>query len=222
MEGLMSIRSKEEQLFNQLQAREKVIVRDGVVNEKAYLASGRKLLFLLKEANSPEAKESWDLRDFVKDTDRAYTWANVARWILGIREIEKNLMWSDVVKRAWSERESLLSSVVVMNVKKTPGRSSSDEADLRSWAVTHRDFLQKQFSLYNPDLVVCCGFGTSRVAQAAEMIHPISKQQTSHGVWTMKVTPETEWITYYHPQARIPAHLMYYGLMDCVREIFPD
>lgn len=215
----MTIREQENQLYNEFQSPRKKIIRDGIVDEAIYKRSKPKLLFLLKEVNYPDAPETWDLRDYVKEHARGYTWDNIARWVLGIQNFRKDLSWETVQAEVKKNKYHLLRSIVAMNVKKSPGGASADAAQLQKWAGEHGDLLRRQFALYRPDLVVCCGFSTSDAAKAAGLIEPNSGVQSKHGVWYTSISKKTKWITFYHPQARYPHHLMYYGLIDAAREV---
>ena len=93
----MSIRDSEEELFAEWRAKRPGFVSDGVVHEDTYLQSSRKLLFVLKEVNSPGVGD-WDLRDFLKRGDRPQTWDNVTRWVEGIRRLTEDIPWIDFVK----------------------------------------------------------------------------------------------------------------------------
>jgi hypothetical protein len=216
---LTTIKQNEIELFHRHEKEHGKLVRDGVVDEVRYRDSRPKLLFLLKEVNHPNAPEDWDLRDYVEDDPRSYTWDNVARWVLGLRNLDEDICWIRVQERMKNERIDLLRSIVVMNVKKEPGGAAAHKGELVRWANSHRELLQEQFLFYKPDLVICCGYDVSDAAKAAGIIKPGSGTQTKRGVWYTKIMENTSWITFYHPQARYPHHLMYYGLIDAAREV---
>jgi uracil-DNA glycosylase len=110
-----------------------------------------------------------------------------------------------------------------MNLKKSPGGSAADNATLASIAKEDREYLNQQFSLYNPDLVVCCGSVTSEVFHSVmELDSPPDWKTTTRGVWFHEYEPKKYIVEYSHPQARVQGYLLYYGLVDAVREIFTN
>jgi hypothetical protein len=86
----------------------------------------------------------------------------------------------------------------------------------------HRDaeHLREQFNLYSADLVICCG---STVADAFDAcikpgtIEPL--RSTARGVKYLEYAPRRFVIRYSHQEARVAANLLYYGLVDAVREL---
>ena len=55
-------------------------------------------------------------------------------------------------------RKETLKSICSMNLKKTPGGSSTKPAELK-FAKEDGNFIQKQYNLYNPDITICGGTG---------------------------------------------------------------
>ena len=86
---LMSIKKSETKLFNQLKINNPSIVTDGVVNEKEYLDSKYKILYVMKEVNSYQ-NGGWSLTEFISNGAIPQTWDNVARWTEGILNLEKD------------------------------------------------------------------------------------------------------------------------------------
>ena len=83
------------------------------------------------------------------------------------------------------------------------------------WPVVQRDAgqLREQFNLYSADLVICCG---STVAEAFDAcIKPGNIEpwrSTARGVDYLEYAPRRFVISYSHPEARVAANLLYYGL----------
>ena len=215
----MTIRKHEDRLFARLHQKYDFIVSDGMLDESRYANTEPRILFILKEANDPEPTQSWDLRWHLQNRQITGTYVGIARWIYGMNNLDRDVPWEEVHGLGNEQMKQQLVTAAVMNVKKTPGKATSKEAELKAWAVDNADTLRAQFNLYEPDIVICCGYSTSRVAQAAKIIEPAEKKRTSRGVWTMKTTAGTQWITFHHPEAHVPDHLLYYGLIDAVKEI---
>jgi len=216
----MNIRTSEEELFAEWRAKRRGFVADGVVDESAYLQSSRKLLFVLKEVNDPDGG-GWDLREIVKTGDRASTWNNITRWVEGIRRLDEDIPWSELVEIDRERRRETLKSIAVVNLKKSPGGHTTDSAELAKISEEDRVLLIRQFALYAPDVIVCCG--------TSELFHslvPICEQpqwkSTRRGVGFHEYRPEKFVMKYYHPETRCAASLLYYGLIDAIREILSD
>ena len=89
----MSIKEREEFLFQKLREKDASIVVDGVICEQEFLNARYKIVYILKEVNGGK---SWDLRDFVYEGGRPQTWDNIARWTEGILSWEKEFPWSEM------------------------------------------------------------------------------------------------------------------------------
>ena len=85
----MSIKEREEFLFQKLREKDPDIVADGVICEQEFLNARYKIVYILKEVNGGK---SWDLRDFVYEGGRPQTWDNIARWTEGILSWEKEFL----------------------------------------------------------------------------------------------------------------------------------
>ena len=215
----MNIRQQEETLFKEWRAVRPAFVADGVVDESAYLASKTKLLFVLKEVNDPDGG-NWDLREFMRSGGRPQTWNNVARWIEGIRNLSSEIAWKQLVPIDAQRRISALQSVAAMNLKKTPGGHPTNLEELNKVAAEDWQFLNRQFNLYDPDIVICCG------RPARDTFHSLidfgveeSWQMTSRGVMFHEFRPGKYVVSYDHPGALVADNILYYGLVDALREI---
>jgi hypothetical protein len=216
----MEISARENKLFAQWELRRRDLVRDGVVDEAAFSKSRPKVLFLLKEVNSP-GHGGWDLREFIRrDAGQPQTWDLVTRWVLGIKNIKNDAAWAELETITPQQRREALVSVVLMNLKKTPGGQTSNDAELKRVAREDSDLLKQQYRLYDPDLVVCCG---SIVAELFEEViqEPPSGPwaSTKRGIRYKQLGSGKYVVGFSHPEARVDHSLLYYGLVDAVREI---
>lgn len=213
----MSIRSKEEQLFSVWSSGRPDFVTDGVADENLYLESGTKLLFVLKEVNDLGGG-GWDLREFVRSGGRAQTWNNITRWVEGIRNLPNDIVWDTLETVDESRRQAALSAVAAMNLRKSPGGHTSDVARLEMDAKKDREFINQQVALYDPDYVICCG--TSDLFHfLVDFPQTPEWKRTTRGVWYHEPTAGKYVIAYSHPEARCASSLLYYGLVDAIREI---
>ncbi|MCX6135894.1 MAG: hypothetical protein NTV54_00135 [Ignavibacteriales bacterium] len=218
MEYEMTIKQKEDKFFASFPIPSKIVVRDGIVEEGSYSISNPKLLFLLKEPESP-GEGGWSLADHIHTEKRTPIFDTIARWVSGIRNLPANLPWWAVKDISPYTRICVLNFVVLFNLKKTPGYGTADEIALERFVEKNVDLLKEQFSFYNPDVVVCCGNSTTRLFD--KFLSPINKpwSKTRAGIPYREYEPKRIAIAYTHPQARVNKEKQYDGIVNAVREI---
>jgi len=211
-----SMMEQQEELFAEWKRGREYFVSDGVVCESEYVKSPIKLLFLLKEVNG--GKE-WNLCQYLENGGRAQTWDNVARWIEGIFRINEDICWSELdsgKESNTSRRKKYLKSICAVNVKKAPGGSTSDMDEIKSTGIRDAEYLKKQISIYKPEIIICCG--TENVYSKAIADGKLQWKRTSRGVW-YACDGNRIVVSYVHPEARVQSSLIYYGLIDAIKEI---
>lgn len=215
----MSITEKENALFNEWAENRSGFVQDGVVDKKVYLESNPKLLFVMKDVNDPQG-EMRDLKCFLREGTLPTTWNNVTRWVHGIRYLGRDIDWSSIEEISKGKRKEILNSICVMNLKKSPGGGKTNIHELYKIAEEDKEPLNKQFKLYDPDLIICCGSVTTDVfVSKIELKNNLKWETTSRSIKFCEFKPHKYLISYYHPQARLLSCLLYYGLIDAVKEI---
>ena len=218
----MKIEQLEEKLFCKWAHRCPDLVRDGVAHEDTYLASEPRILLVMKEVNDPGGG-GWDLREFMREGGRGTTWNNVTRWVKGIRNLERDISWSELEEITEPQRIKALRSIAVMNLKKSPGGHTTKTDILAKGAWDDRDLLTEQFLLYDADLAICCGSIVGDLFDdVVEVCEHRDWKSTSRGIWYRESRSQKYVVAYSHPQARVSPNLLYYGLVDAVREILPD
>ena len=212
----MSIQQKEEELFKRWSVSRSGFVKDGVVNEDEYLKSIPKVLFILKEVNDYQG----DVRDVLRKGNRAQTWSNVTRWMKGIRHLKDDIPWRDLEKIEDSQRREELKSIAVMNLKKTSGKSTTNEKELERIVAEDIDIIRQQIELYNADFTICCGSITARLIQEVMgLTDKFDWTSTKRGIIFHRNDHGKSIVHYFHPEARCSDNLLYYGLVDAIREI---
>jgi hypothetical protein len=214
------IRNQEEALFDEWSRAMRIanFAKDGIVCERKYKASKPRLLFVLKETN--DSKKNFDLRKFIASGARAYTWDNVARWANGIRNVDKRLRWEEVKTITPEQRAKHLASVAAINMKKSPGGHTTDAKLFRKAFEQDKEFIRRQIALYKADLVVLCGsivVEGFRLVCGSDFAGPW--RTTSRGIEFVEYQPGKFAVSYAHPEARVQDCLLFYGLVDAVREI---
>lgn len=238
----MNIKDEENRLFEEWkQSNDKPVgdfVPDGTVNPKRFHVANKKLLFVLKEANMTEGPDSnedskerspvpFDLRQYLVEGAEGSTWNNVTRWTRGILNLENDLNWcAHKLGNVDNDcRKKYLPEICALNLNKWGGGGFTKESEFRESVMKDVPFIRKQLSLYldncKLDFVICCGsivwellMGTIIKEQ-----NPNSEAYTNRGVVYKRLPTGTIVINYYHPQAHWPAHMLYYTLIDAVREL---
>ncbi len=216
----MSISNAEAQLFARWLERRPDLVRDGVVDEQAYLQSDPKLLFVLKEVNDPDGGGVRDLREFMRTGARWQTWNPIARWITAIRRLPARTCWHDVAGIDKARRIQALQSIAAMNLKKSPGGASTQYESLAAAARADSDLLAEQFLLYDADVVICCGGSVAMlVDEAFRLDGGRAWKSTTRGVRYKEYKEGKSIISYTHPQVRSWQNLLLYGIVDAIAEL---
>ncbi|GBF18028.1 MULTISPECIES: hypothetical protein [Arenibacter] len=221
---IASIEKQEKELFNEWRKTTPNLSEDGIVEPKSYLNADIKILFLLKEVNS---KEGFNLKEFVRNGGRTQTWDNIAKWTCGIHNMKKEFKWDEIepIKNI-KIRKEWLRFIGVMNIKKTPGGHTSNAKSLWEDSSKDKEFLNRQFKLYynnpqlKPDLIIACGTQTSNFFHT---LIPFAQDKlwmhTTRGVKYYEYETGKFFIKYAHPEARVADNLLYYGLIDAIKEL---
>ena len=212
----MSIKEKEDKLFEELRKAVPEAVDDGVVSEVDYLSAEKKILFVLKEVNGGQG---WSLRNFLLDGGRAQTWNNISRWATGILNLDKNFNWKDLEFVDEEYRKRSLRKIAAINLKKISGECVADDAEIYKAAKMNSRILREQLDLYNPDIVVCCGTAYGFVDFCYGGVN--DWLMTSRGIRYIKDEENSRVIVEFsHPEARVNNAYLYYALTDAVKEIY--
>ena len=214
----MSIKKSETKLFNQLKINNPSIVTDGVVNEKEYLDSKYKILYIMKEVNSYQ-NGGWSLTEFISNGAIPQTWDNVARWTEGILNLEKDFDWEYLSRANDLRRNIYLKKIASINLKKTPGRHTSIAKEISMGAKNNKEIIKKQVDIYQPDIIICCGTSGIFVKDCLES--DLTWQMTSRGIEYM-ILDNTIIVSFSHPEARVADQYLYYALIDAIREILEE
>ena len=103
-----------------------------------------------------------------------------------------------------------------MNLKKSAGGGACNEEQLEGVFRQDKGYLAEQFSIYNPDLIICCGTGNL----VYELLGKGAKKSRTHrGIDYCEYSKNQFLIWFLHPQAHNHAYFMFYALIDAVKEI---
>ena len=104
-----------------------------------------------------------------------------------------------------AEANSYLKKVAVINIKKSDGKSKSNNKDIIQYAEYDAEEILREIEIINPDIIVC-GYTIGPLNAALKKMDPTfiqfksNKETTSenyHYVWKNRIV-----IDYYHPAAR--------------------
>jgi hypothetical protein len=128
---------------------------DGIMNFDAWIKSKPKILFLLKENHA--AEDDWEPSDGITRDANIFS-LNIVRW----RQILIKLSKNPAEEPSFSNIElpESVNDIAIIEVKKLNERKpSSNNADIKKYAIKDRELIKEQFKLINPDIIVCCSTG---------------------------------------------------------------
>lgn len=214
----MSIIGQQKEIFEELRRLNPEVIEDGISDEDKYISSAYRIMYVLKEVNGGFG---WSLcqhlKNGVRDQEHDPTWDNIARWTEGIFNLPEEFKWSRLENNCRQRRKDMLSRICAVNVKKTSGGYISNSREIYMSAQDNSDILKRQYKLYAPDIVVCCGTYEA-FTDACFKDEEIKWQTTARGVWYFKDGTTTV-ISFSHPAARVRDCYLYYALTDAIMEI---
>lgn len=215
----MSITEKENELFIRWSANRPGFITDGVPDEGAYQASEPKIMFVMKEVEDP-GEGSGDHREFLRCGASPQPWNHITRWVIGLRQLDEDIAWNLFEDVSVQHRSGTLRSICVMHLIKTPAGHAAQNPGLESTEQEDKKNLNAQFRLYDADLVICCGAATSDIFHSLITFEPSPVWQTTkRGIRFHEYGPQKYVVSYSYPEARVQDCLLYYGLVDAVREM---
>ena len=233
---MMSIKDLEDELFEEWIKKRggEQFIKDGVTDSNSFISSSPRILFLLKEANKHSKDEDRDLTDtgldlriFLRNGARPATWDNATRWIRGIRSVwnqpDHSPGWKENKSVNKDIRRDFLQEIGMMNLKKTPGTNVAVNKNLERVAIEDQELIRRQFAIYKNfvDVVISCGSVVTRLASTV-LINEIQWSNTLYtdrGIEYYRIRNGGILIDYSHPEARVSESLLFYGLIDAIREI---
>ncbi|HFQ5215898.1 TPA: hypothetical protein ACGUW3_004509, partial [Vibrio vulnificus] len=210
--------SRNGMIFDEWKNREihkgKFFITDGVIDIDRWEQSSFKILFILKEAYSgtPDSEGEWDLASYLNQglhALRGKMWKTVSQWCLGIQKlvISGEVCIFDESYKGNMEFDDALRGCAVINLKKSSGYSSSNNADLRQYVESDWDLIEAQIDELKPDLIVC---GST---------WPLIKSKIPHekcGEWLYK-SDRHYFVDFWHPANQYPNKLNYYSLLTALK-----
>ena len=85
-----------------------------------------------------------------------------------------------------------------MNLKKSPGGPTTNSAALATVARQDKDYIRRQYDLYDPDITICGGVGVGKLFREA-VGHQMMWQETTRGVWWYERNARKYVVSFSHP-----------------------
>lgn len=202
-------------------------IPDGVVDERQWDKAKVKVLYLLKEVNGGT---DWDEREYLAGYNTIPEFIKthspsidaLILWTYGLTSGNPDEPWSQVLSTTAdkSVQSALLSEIGVVNLKKTSGFGVADLKTLDAFATEpyNQEMLRRQLALYHPDIVICGGTAYYLTTLYGEDLAIKKWNTTKRGVRYTK-RESTMYIDFCHPLIRAPKNMIYYSLLDTIKEI---
>jgi hypothetical protein len=138
--------------------KNKGFVSDGIVDFDEWEKADQKILVVLKEAYGD--KKQWKLTDLIGDDDREKIknyphYKMLSKWLYVLHNTTHDKLPESIEDIDPDLADSYLLSCAVINIKKSSGKSTSNNNEIYDYAVQDKDFLKKQIDLINPQIVLC-------------------------------------------------------------------
>lgn len=144
----------------ELHKNEPFINKDGIIDLDEWVNTDPKILFILKEAYHSEGysqNEHYDLADDLKSNGPWNgIWNNISNWIYAILNTTTHYLadYKDVYEMTKESSNNLLRKAAVINIKKSNGKSTSNDEELKRYANSDKELLKRQIELISPDVIV--------------------------------------------------------------------
>jgi len=182
-------------------------VIDGPIDPKRWQSVDRKIVLLLKEAYGEDT--NWSLPQLIRDEWRGpkyKIWWTASYWLYALNRTTQTIIPDfPSTQEKWNECTELLLSAAVVNIKKSRGKSVSDDEELLSYARTDKQFLREQMSLLAPDIILC-GNTFKFLKEFWVNVKPIDSEKFFYR------SDNTIIINYWHPANHYPNQLCFYSL----------
>ena len=187
---------------------------DGIVDVETWDSMEfPKILYVLKETNNLDGSLVKWLMQPGSPASYGALWPRIAEWTKAIHNPMLPYCYSP------SDTQNMLKNVAIMNIKKTPGGGTANPESITQHVKDNWDLISQQIELIDPDVVVFCGtwgFVSQVNSDWKERISPEKCFWRTEFPYT-NTSKRRLLIEFWHPAARYPAVLMYYGIQGIYR-----
>jgi hypothetical protein len=172
------------------------VILDGITNLEIYEKTSPKILWILKEANSPDSS-GWDMRPYHNDKLKSYKyWHRSYGLILGVSYALIHTDESFQEYKLIPENTETMKNIAFINIKKTGGGASASNENLNDFYQKNKDLLFQQIVSIAPDIIINC----SQIGVCGDL-----KDSGQGGA-----LKNTICIPAYHPNCRNISHQKYF------------
>lgn len=234
MSNTASLKDRENSLFDEWKKKlvmDKPFVRDGLMDEDKYLASQKRVVFILKEAwggNEFDLREGALKYSFSGWGRSRQTWRTVIAWAYGLLRFDE--ISSDEIKEYLTDKDrwnKTLRTIGVINFNKTPS-ATGVSSDKKLWEVALRGeenakFLKRQWDIYNADIAVCgSDISFCAMQQALGVPEEEIRSTRRRGTRYWRQPSGQVFIEACHPATRCPEELKWFMVFDAMQDIQTD
>ncbi len=199
--------------------KDNVFISDGVVNTLVWNEQVPKILFVMKEAYSRRDDEDWPLTSWVSSGNclEYKIWRRIALWTYGLLHTTSDTICPYTKQLSKSVLIDNIQYISIMNLKKSNGKSVSDNDELNAYAIADMYEIRKEFELIDPDVVVCGDCFLTLFSKAFQK-DDISEKSENWYYYREIFGKERLFLDYYHPANHWSDLLNYYGLMGIYQQ----
>ena len=210
------LRQKEKQnkLFSDWKKKYEYFSSDGIVDFYSYNNATLNITFILKETNEKE-DGGYDLAEFLREgAVGGCIWNNVSRFSAGIILKKDFDMVEDLDKY---DRKKYLAPISVINLKKTPGKTTSNDSEIDKFAKDDREFIKNQVEIYRPDLIIFGGTGDIFIKNILNL--DTSSWTYVSDYLSYLIYNDTIIVKTYHPACRKSKKDLFENIVSTIRDI---
>lgn len=204
--------------------KNKTFIEDGVINPERYFSGEERVLFLLKEAYG-NGKSFSLVEDYLKKQDIKISniWKRVSLWVKVLQHyIQKHEILTFTKNNEITHNGNVyLEKIAVVNVKKSDGKSTSDDENLRQYVVRDKFELFSQLQICDPTIIVCGNTGNYLKSIVGEYGCELVQKNTierEHFIYNFELNGHNVVvINFWHPSNQFPDILNYYGFANIAK-----
>lgn len=115
------------------------------------------------------------------------------------------------------DRKKYLAPISVINLKKTPGKTTSNDSEIDKFAKDDREFIKNQVEIYRPDFIICGGTGDIFIKN--NLILDISSWTYVSDYLSYLIYNDTIIVKTYHPAYRKSKKDLFENIVSPIRDI---